>query len=164
MTGLRVAGLAAGALGAALVAVACFSEHEPSGPDTALTCARAVQPPGPDTVFVVIQGFAFQPANLTVAAGERVVWINCEGSGTPGHTTTATGGAWDSPTLQPGDVVQLRARRLASGTTTAGCIRSCRAASSCSSRRRGRGHAGRRMARRYRSGDVPRCRRKALVK
>ena len=107
MTGFRVAGLAAGALGAALVAIACFSEHEPSGPETGLTCARAVEPPGPDTAFVVIQGFAFQPATVTAAAGVRVVWINCEGSGTPGHTTTATAGAWDSPTLQPGDVYSV---------------------------------------------------------
>jgi len=103
MTGLRLAVLAA-ALGAAVVGLACFSEHTPSGPETTVTCARAGQPPGPDTVFVVIQGFAFQPANVTANAGDRVVWINCEGSGTPGHTTTATGGAWDSPTLHPGDV------------------------------------------------------------
>ena len=104
MTRLGAAGLMAAVLGVALAGVACFSEHEPSAPDSGLTCARAAEPPGPDTVFVVIQGFAFQPANVTVSSGERVVWINCEASGTPGHTSTAVGGAWDSPTLQPGDV------------------------------------------------------------
>ena len=86
------------------VAAACFSERSVGPPETDLTCARAVQPPGPDTAFVVIQGFAFNPAVTQVAAGTRVVWINCEPSGTPGHTTTAVSGAWDSPTLTPGDV------------------------------------------------------------
>jgi plastocyanin len=85
-------------------AAACFSEQTAGPPETDLTCARAVQPPGPDTAFVVIQGFAFAPAVTQVAVGTRVVWINCESSGTPGHTTTATDGAWDSPTLTTGQV------------------------------------------------------------
>ena len=91
--------------GLLLAAVAaCFSERSAGPAETGLTCARAVQPPGPDTAFVVIQGFAFTPAVTQVVAGTRVVWINCEPSGTPGHTTTAVSGAWDSPTLTPGDV------------------------------------------------------------
>ena len=94
--------LAAAAL-AACTAAACFSEHSPSGPSDALTCERAAEPPGPDSAFVVVSGFAFAPAELSVAAGTRVVWINCEPAGTPGHTTTADGGEWDSPTLSAGD-------------------------------------------------------------
>ncbi|HQR19127.1 MAG TPA: hypothetical protein PK948_12195 [Gemmatimonadales bacterium] len=85
-------------------AAACFSERSAGPGETDLTCARAVQPPGPDTAFVVIQGFAYAPTVTQVAAGTRVVWINCEPSGTPGHTTTAVSGAWDSPTLTSGEV------------------------------------------------------------
>lgn len=89
---------------AVALAAACFSERPAGPPDTSVTCARAVEPPGPDTAFVVIQEFAFTPAVTQVAAGVRVVWVNCEPSGTPGHTTSAVSGAWDSPTLAPGEV------------------------------------------------------------
>ncbi len=93
---------AAGVAIAAAVA-GCFSEHEPIGPGDMLACERAALPPGPDSAFVVVSGFAFAPAALEVAAGTRVVWVNCEPAGTPGHTASATGGEWDSPTLAPGE-------------------------------------------------------------
>jgi hypothetical protein len=89
------------------VAAACFSERSVSPPESGLTCGRAELPPGPDTAFVIIRGFAFAPAEARVAPGVRVVWINCEPAGTPGHTTTAFDGAWDSPTLSPGDVFSV---------------------------------------------------------
>lgn len=105
----------AGTLGAVLagmavgLSLACFSERS-SGPNGgSVSCARAQQAPGPDTAFVVIQGFAFTPAQLTVAAGTRVVWVNCEPAGTPGHTTTVDAGAWDSPTLSPKEVFSVQA-------------------------------------------------------
>lgn len=85
----------------------CFSEHGPSTPSDALTCERAALPPGPDSAFVVVSGFSFAPAELRIAAGTRVVWINCEPAGTPGHTTTAVAGDWDSPTLAPGNVFSI---------------------------------------------------------
>jgi plastocyanin len=88
-------------VGAAVVAAACFSAHEPSTDVAGVSCARAQQPPGPDSAFVVIQGFAFRPADISVAEGTTVVWVNCETGGTPGHTTTSD--AWDSPTLSPGE-------------------------------------------------------------
>ena len=91
---------------AALMA-ACFSERSTAPQPSGVTCERAGQPPGLDTVFVVINGFAFGPAEVRVASGVRVVWINCEPEGTPGHTTTEAGGAWDSPTLMPGDVFSV---------------------------------------------------------
>ena len=92
---------------AVVAALACFSERSSSPPDAGLTCARAGQPPGPDTAFVIISGFAFSPVQVTVASGTRVVWINCEPAGTPGHTTTVDAGAWDSPTLLPGEVFSV---------------------------------------------------------
>jgi nitrite reductase (NO-forming) len=99
---------ATAALAAAVVA-ACFSEHEPSVPDEGLTCERAELPAGPDSAIVVIRGFAYEPAQLAVAPGTRIVWINCEPEGTPGHTTTAGDGSWDSPTLLRGDVFSVDA-------------------------------------------------------
>lgn len=96
-------GLLAAAAAALLAVTACFSEHGPSTPSDVVTCERAAQPPGPDSAFVIVRGFVFAPAELRVAAGTRVVWVNCEPAGTPGHTTTAVGGEWDSPTLSPGD-------------------------------------------------------------
>ena len=96
-------GLLAAAAAALLAVTACFSEHGPSTPSDVVTCERAALPPGPDSAFVIVSGFVFAPAELRVTAGTRVVWVNCEPAGTPGHTTTAVGGEWDSPTLSPGD-------------------------------------------------------------
>ena len=97
---MRTTVLSGAALAAAL-ALACFSAHEPSTDVAGVSCARAQQPPGPDSAFVVIRGFAFQPAALSVAEATTVVWVNCEVEGTPGHTTTSD--SWDSPTLAPGE-------------------------------------------------------------
>ena len=108
-------GLLAAAAAALLAVTACFSEHGPSTPSDVVTCERAALPPGPDSAFVIVSGFVFAPAELRVTAGTRVVWVNCEPAGTPGHTTTmnespaptvsttAVGGEWDSPTLSRGD-------------------------------------------------------------
>jgi amicyanin len=106
----RAAGVGLVACGVTLAAaVACFSERSTSPPDSGLTCARAELPPGPDTAFVIIRDFTFTPAQTQVASGTRVVWINCEAVGTPGHTTTVDAGAWDSPTLVTGDVFSVQA-------------------------------------------------------
>ncbi|TDT77233.1 plastocyanin [Litoreibacter halocynthiae] len=45
---------------------------------------------------VTISGFAFQPANLTIAAGDRVTFINKDGAP---HTATAKKGAFDTGRL-----------------------------------------------------------------
>ena len=89
---------------ASLGAMACFSEHAATGPEASVTCERAGLPPGPDTAFVIVRGFAFEPAELRVPRGTRIVWVNCEPAGTAGHTTTADAETWDSPTLVPGAV------------------------------------------------------------
>jgi plastocyanin len=47
---------------------------------------------------VVIEGTAFQPAKLTVAVGDSVVWINKDPFP---HTATATSGAFDSKNIGP---------------------------------------------------------------
>jgi plastocyanin len=48
---------------------------------------------------VAIVDFAFNPASLTVPVGAQVTWRN---TGQASHTTTATGGQWNSGTLSPG--------------------------------------------------------------
>jgi plastocyanin len=53
------------------------------------------------TTTVSIEDFFFSPANITVAPGTTVTWVN---NGRAPHTATATSpsGAFDSGTLQPG--------------------------------------------------------------
>lgn len=46
---------------------------------------------------VAIQGFAFVPANLTIAAGDTVVFTNADGAP---HTATALNGAFDTGRLR----------------------------------------------------------------
>lgn len=96
-------------LAAVALMTACFSEHEPNDGGDGFTCERAELPAGPDSAIVIIRGFAYEPAQLDVAAGTRIVWINCEPEGTPGHTTTAEDGSWDSQTLQRGDAFSTEA-------------------------------------------------------
>ena len=79
---------------AAAVAVAslagCFSEHvaitQPSGEELCTGVAPAN--------VVRIQDFAFSPAQINVARGGTVIWVNC---GTNQHSSTSdAGGVWDS--------------------------------------------------------------------
>ena len=53
---------------------------------------------------VVIRGFAFAPASVTVPVGTTVTWTN---SDQDAHTVTATGGAFRSPTLGTGDTYRF---------------------------------------------------------
>jgi plastocyanin len=50
------------------------------------------------THTVVIEGTSFQPARLTVAVGDTVVWINKDPFP---HTATSTTGAFDSGAIAP---------------------------------------------------------------
>ena len=92
-----IAGLAvAGITGAA----ACFSDSgTTSGPPTGGTCVVPASAAGATVVFV--RNFAFSPAQVTVKAGGRVAWVNCETNG-ESHTSTSDGAGWDSPLLPPG--------------------------------------------------------------
>jgi plastocyanin len=53
----------------------------------------------PKTHTVTIDAAQFSPAELTVAAGDTVVWVNRD---ILAHTATATSKAFDSKTIQPG--------------------------------------------------------------
>ena len=52
------------------------------------------------TAAIEISGFAFDPAELTVAPGTEVVWINRDSAR---HTVTAVDFSFDSPVLGEGD-------------------------------------------------------------
>jgi len=56
---------------------------------------------------VTIDGASFSPADLTVRAGDTIVWLNKD---VLAHTATAKGGAFDSKVIQPGDSWRLVAK------------------------------------------------------
>jgi plastocyanin len=51
------------------------------------------------THTVMINGLAYSPATLTIAVGDTVTWMNND---VQAHTATASGGAFDSGTMIPG--------------------------------------------------------------
>lgn len=77
------------------VAVASCSDGTTS-PDGGATSA----PPATEsTAEVSIVGLRFQPADIEVAAGTTVRWVNREQA----IPHTSTGDGWDSGTLEPGE-------------------------------------------------------------
>ena len=53
----------------------------------------------PVTHTVTIDGARFSPADLTVRAGDTIVWVNND---ILAHTATARNGAFDSKVIEPG--------------------------------------------------------------
>ncbi|MGH7508372.1 MAG: cupredoxin domain-containing protein [Gemmatimonadales bacterium] len=84
---------------AAVVLAGCFSQRDATAPVEGV-CSFPVGEGVPGSTLVVIRGFAFQPGDVRVRAGERVTWVNCD---TDAHTSTADAGQWASPLLAPGD-------------------------------------------------------------
>jgi plastocyanin len=84
-----------------IFAAACFSDRgQATAPQG--TCDVPLSPPQFGSTVIVISGFAFTPGSVHIRAGGKVTWVNCETPGTPSHTTTADGGAWSSPLIDPG--------------------------------------------------------------
>jgi len=83
---------------AALVTAAglggCFSEHVTVAPPTGEELCTGAQPAG----VVRIVDFSFLPAQVPVARGGKVTWVNCT-QGNIQHTSTADGATWDSHLL-----------------------------------------------------------------
>src|ERR687895_1214943 len=92
-----MAALATGAI------AGCFSERSATGVVEG-ECRFPVGEGVPGSTVVLIRGFAFEPAEVRVRAGERVTWINCD---VDRHTSTADGGEWESPLLAPGDAFTM---------------------------------------------------------
>ena len=98
--------LAAAVVAALAAGAACFSERqEATSPVTTGDCRLPLDSAvvGRTQVVVTIRNFAFVPAEVQVAPGTTVVWVNCEGADIDPHTSTADGGAWDSGFLRPGE-------------------------------------------------------------
>ncbi len=53
---------------------------------------------------VVIEGFAFEPAQLDITAGQAVRFVNRDNAP---HTATAADGSFDTGTLQPGTSIEV---------------------------------------------------------
>ncbi|MBS3148281.1 cupredoxin family copper-binding protein [Candidatus Woesearchaeota archaeon] len=75
-----------------LTLIACAAPQQQRGD----TSARTVEPTG-NVVDVTIEGFAFNPTELTVNAGDTVRWTNKDSV-----THTATGQGFDTGPLNPG--------------------------------------------------------------
>lgn len=68
------------------------------------TAAKAASHAAHETHTVKITDFAFSPANLTIAAGDSVVFVNEDGAP---HTATADNGGFDTGRLSRGQSATL---------------------------------------------------------
>ena len=90
-------------LGVALAVASCAKKDATAPYQPPAECALAGQPAAGGTqAYVAVRGFAFVPDTLHVAAGTTVTWVNCETPDIDPHTSTASGGEWDSGYLHPG--------------------------------------------------------------
>jgi plastocyanin len=83
-------------LGIGLVSMALVAQG--AGP---VAVAQDEAPAAPPSIAASIVDFNFQPAELTVAVGDTVVWTN---NGSAPHTATSEAGVWDTGTLSSGQV------------------------------------------------------------
>jgi plastocyanin len=90
------------AAGAAVVAVACFSERNtPTGTEAGVACQVPETADVDGSTIVFIRDYAFHPATVRVKRGSRITWVNCESTSGLSHTSTADAGAWRSPLIAP---------------------------------------------------------------
>lgn len=71
-----------------------------SAPATSAAPGTAAVPVTGNEAKVTIQGFAFDPASITVKAGDTVTWTNQDNAA---HTVTADDNSWTSPTIAKGE-------------------------------------------------------------
>jgi len=85
-----------------VAAISCVSERA-AGPGVDLTgCNVQLPSEAFGSSLVIIRDFTFVPAQVRVRPGTKVTWVNCGAAGSDSHTSTADGGAWNSPLLAPG--------------------------------------------------------------
>jgi len=99
---MRLRWTLASLLVAAAVAVAAVLSASSAGR------SRGGHPPVASADEIVIQNYAYHPANLTVRAGTTITVVNRDMTQ---HTLTANDGAFDTGTLQPGQTKRLTLRR-----------------------------------------------------
>lgn len=86
------------AFGAALLGVAAAAAT------TGLPGWLRAGTPQPRRHHVMIEAFAFAPAQLAIAAGDAVAWVNRD---IAPHTATDTAEAWDTGLLQKAEVATV---------------------------------------------------------
>jgi plastocyanin len=84
--------------------VSCLSERTTVTGVDASACNLQLPASSFGSAVVVIRNFTFSPAEVHVAVGQKVTWVNCEAPGTDSHTSTADAGKWSSPVLTSGAV------------------------------------------------------------
>ena len=95
-----------GALTAVAMAalVSCLSDRTTVTGVDASACNVQLPSAAFGSTVVVIRNFTFSPAQVHVAVGQKVTWVNCEAPGSDSHTSTADAGKWSSPVLASGAV------------------------------------------------------------
>jgi plastocyanin len=73
-----------------------------------VACLRVPRTTTHEPRTVSIAAFTFTPGELTVTAGDTVVWTNDDALP---HTTSADSGAWSSPELRRGEHYRFVPRR-----------------------------------------------------
>ena len=109
---------------AGAVAAACFSEHTPTAPGSAVVCSVPLGPGVAGSTLIAIRDFSFQANNVHVKAGSSVTWVNCEPAGLRLTRSTSDQGVWDSPLLAPGETFTEPSIHPACSPTTAPLTRS----------------------------------------
>lgn len=74
---------------------------------SSITPGAAAPKPKTHTITIV-DAMHYEPATLTVRAGDTVVWVNKD---VVQHTATSVGGGFDSPALSPGKSWKYIARK-----------------------------------------------------
>ncbi len=94
-----------------LALVLTLAACAPKSTPTPISTMPPVQPPeetapgaSTETVEVKIQGFSFDPAELTIAAGTTVKWTNMDSAK---HTITSDDGSWSSANLGQGGTFEF---------------------------------------------------------
>jgi plastocyanin len=101
---------------------------DPTTAPTETTAPAESTAPAPNsTTTVDIRDHAFNPAQLNVAPGTTVRFVNND---TEPHTATADNGLFDTGVLQPGSSFDVFWMGRGRWHTTASCIRTCRVVSS----------------------------------
>ena len=80
----------------------CISERAAAPLTDVAGCTAQLPSSAFGSTIVVIRNFTFTPAEVHIRPGTKVTWVNCDAPGNPSHTSTADGGAWNSPLLDPG--------------------------------------------------------------
>jgi plastocyanin len=83
-------------------AAACVSDRTTVTGVDASACNLQLPSDAFGSAVVVIRNFTFSPAQVHVAVGQKVTWVNCEAPGADSHTSTSDARKWASPVLASG--------------------------------------------------------------